>query len=122
VSRSHPGAAGELAKILFGESSKTITAAGAGYKVLQVVFNNATAYMHTTNIKKWDICAGNAILNALNGRMTDLKNNEITYFAPDKDTDVINDKGLLATMTNHDIYLKQLNEIDNHKKDKQSNT
>ena len=35
--------------------------------------------MHVTKIKKWDICAGDAILRALGGRLTDLDGREVDY-------------------------------------------
>lgn len=76
-----------------------------GYKVLQVVFNNATAYIHSTNIKKWDICAGNAILNAVGGQMTNLQNESIDYA---DGGDPINSKGLLATLVHHKMYLTKI--------------
>ena len=88
-----------------GDNTKIISAAGAGYKVLQVVHNNATAYVHTTRIKKWDICAGNAILNAVGGQMTNLLNVKIDYSSNDI---VINDNGILATMNNHDMYVTKI--------------
>lgn len=81
-----------------------------GYKVLQVVFNNATAYIHTANIKKWDLCAGNAILNSLNGKMTDLSNEEIQYLS---DANVVHTKGLVATLTNHKFYIDKIQAKDN---------
>ncbi|XP_055370884.1 putative inositol monophosphatase 3 [Condylostylus longicornis] len=105
VSRSHPGDVQDLSHNVFGENSKILVAAGAGYKVLQVIFNNATAYLHSTRIKKWDICAGNAILNALGGKMTTLYNEELDY--SDKNS-AVNDKGLLAALSNHHIYIKKL--------------
>ena len=37
------------------------------------------AYVHVTKIKKWDICAGDAILRALGGRLTDLDGREVDY-------------------------------------------
>lgn len=76
-----------------------------------MVFNNATAYIHTAHIKKWDLCAGNAILNALNGKMTDLSDEEINYVS---DEDVVHTKGLVATLTNHKFYIDKIS-VENNK-------
>lgn len=80
-----------------------------GYKVLQVVNNNVTAYVHSAIIKKWDICAGNAILNAVGGRMSSLSHdNDIDYSS---DTDVVNTGGILATVSNHKWYFDKLSAL-----------
>ncbi|ETN64182.1 myo inositol monophosphatase [Anopheles darlingi] len=108
VSRSHAGAVKEQSKQIFGENAQVITAGGAGFKVLQVIQNNATAYLHTTHIKKWDICAGDAILAAIGGKMTDLHNDHIDYL----DGQPLNPNGLLATAlaTTHEAYIKRIME------------
>ncbi|XP_053692649.1 putative inositol monophosphatase 3 [Sabethes cyaneus] len=107
VSRSHSGDVKNIAKEVFGENSNVISAGGAGYKVLQVLHNNATAYLHSTAIKKWDICAGNAILDAVGGKMTNLKNEDISYSYKDS---YVNENGLIATATNsiHELYIKKV--------------
>lgn len=105
VSRSHSGDVKELVKKVFGENTPIIIGAGAGYKVLQVVYGNATNYMHLTNIKKWDICAGHAILNTLGGKMTTLKNQAITYDSRDP---FVNEEGVLATLRNHEYYASKI--------------
>lgn len=106
VSRSHSGDVEKMLKIVFGDKTPITPAGGAGYKVLEVIFGNATNYVHLTNIKKWDLCAGNAIINALNGKMTTLKNQPITYERdPDK---FVNTDGVIATLHNHDYYAKQI--------------
>lgn len=107
VSRSHAGAVKEQSKQIFGENAQVITAGGAGFKVLQVIQNNATAYLHTTHIKKWDICAGDAILGAIGGRMTDLHNENIAY---QRDAPPLNSNGLLATAltVTHEAYIKRI--------------
>lgn len=107
VSRSHTGDVQTIAKEVFGKNVHIIKAGGAGYKVLKVLNNEATAYLHSTAIKKWDICAGNALLNAVGGKMTDLNNQEISY--SDKDP-FVNEKGLLATATSstHEQYIKKI--------------
>lgn len=80
-SRSHAGEVTKVAEAAFKDtySIQKIEAAGSGYKVLQVVTRKADLYLHTTAIKKWDICAGNAVLNAVGGKMTTLKGREIDY-------------------------------------------
>ncbi|XP_058467966.1 putative inositol monophosphatase 3 [Malaya genurostris] len=107
VSRSHSGEVKSIAKKVFGENTHIIPAGGAGYKVLQVLHNNATVYIHSTAIKKWDICAGNAILSAVGGKMTDLKNQNILY--NDKDA-FVNENGLLATVaeSTHEQYIRKI--------------
>lgn len=106
VSRSHAGNAKTIAEKVFGEKVEIITAAGAGYKTLQVVYNNATAYFHSTAIKKWDLCAGNAILNSVGGKMTNLNGDVINYAF---DQPVLNDKGLLATLSDdHDEIIEKI--------------
>lgn len=107
VSRSHSGNVKEYVRNMFGEQTPIITAAGAGYKVLQVVFNNATAYMHLTNIKKWDLCAGNAILSTLHGSMTTLQNEPIAYTVADS---AINQNGVLATLRHHSYYATRIHD------------
>lgn len=73
----------------------------AGYKVMQVVSGNASVYVHSTAIKKWDICAGDAVLTALGGTMTTLTNEEINYSAS---AGSLNRDGLLATADRHQEY------------------
>ncbi|XP_030568233.1 putative inositol monophosphatase 3 [Drosophila novamexicana] len=104
VSRSHAAAVKEVARNVFGENVSLLTAAGAGYKVLQVVANNATAYLHTSIIKKWDICAGEAILRALGGAMSTLDDEPINYGPHDSP---VNSGGLLASLDQHEEYMER---------------
>jgi inositol monophosphatase 3 len=71
---------------------------------LEVVNRHVDAYLHMTEIKKWDICAGNAIINALGGKMTTLSNEVLDYSSEY----TVNTKGVLATMGKHELYLEKL--------------
>jgi inositol monophosphatase 3 len=82
----------------------------SGYKTLEVIKGNQDAYVHTTLIKKWDICAGNAILSSLDGKMTTLDGKHIDYRSGDQPK---NEGGLLATTYNHDTYLEKLSHLKN---------
>ncbi|XP_060572237.1 inositol monophosphatase 3-like [Ruditapes philippinarum] len=109
VSRSHQGSVTDTVKSSLGKVDVTL-AGGAGYKTLEVIKGNQDAYVHTTLIKKWDICAGNAILSSLDGKMTTLDGKHIDYRSGDQPK---NEGGLLATTYNHDTYLEKLSHLKN---------
>lgn len=105
VSRSHAGEVQDLARNAFGPSVKLVPAGGAGYKVLEVVSGRADAYLHSSLIKKWDICAGDALLRALGGRMSALDGSDLRYGPRD---DPKAKGGLLATLHGHAAHLGAL--------------
>ncbi len=81
-----------------------------GYKVLALLDptdeeqETADIYIHVTYIKKWDICAGDAILRSLSGQMTTLKGEQIDYSGTEG-----NKGGLLASIkTDHQALVKRL--------------
>ncbi|KAM9101664.1 Golgi-resident adenosine 3',5'-bisphosphate 3'-phosphatase [Sarcophilus harrisii] len=114
VSRSHSGTVKQVALQTFGNQTTIIPAGGAGYKVLSLLDvpdenqEKADIYIHVTYIKKWDICAGNALLKALGGHMTTLNGEEISYTGSDG-----NEGGLLASINmNHQALVKKLPELE----------
>lgn len=100
VSRSHAGEVQTLAKKMYGEKVSVLHAAGSGYKIIQVLEGNATVYLHNTHIKKWDLCAGNAIVNAVGGNMKTLSGDVISYNA---NSNHVVDKGLLVELNKNVI-------------------
>ena len=73
----------------------------------QVVERKVDLYLHTTAIKKWDICAGDAILRTVGGKMTTRKGKEIDYSL---EGDPKNSDGIIAAFTEvkHEEYLNKL--------------
>lgn len=87
-----------------------------GYKVLALLdppgedYDEADIYVHTTFIKKWDICAGDAILKALGGHMTTLKGEDIDYKGSEKNYD-----GLVASISlDHKALVNRLSTSEKH--------
>uniref|UniRef100_A0A5F9C5H8 Golgi-resident adenosine 3',5'-bisphosphate 3'-phosphatase n=1 Tax=Oryctolagus cuniculus TaxID=9986 RepID=A0A5F9C5H8_RABIT len=114
VSRSHAGMVKQVALQTFGNQTTIIAAGGAGYKVLALLDvpdqnqEKADLYIHVTYIKKWDICAGNAILKALGGHMTTLNGEEISYTGSDGI-----EGGLLASIRmNHQALIRKLPDLE----------
>ena len=102
--RSQAGDVNRIAMKTLGEGVKVTPAGGAGYKAWEVVKGNQDAYIHTTLIKKWDICAGAAILSALGGNMTSLKGDIIDFGRADQ---MKHEGGVLATMHQHDEFIEK---------------
>ncbi|XP_040911455.1 inositol monophosphatase 3 [Toxotes jaculatrix] len=112
VSRSHSGKVKSFVHNAFGNNT-IIEAGGAGYKVLSLLempatetgsMEQADVYIHITFIKKWDICAGAALLNAMGGHMTTLKGEDIDYSGTP-----LNKGGLVATVgVDHKAILERL--------------
>lgn len=69
--------------------------------MLQLINGNASAYVHTTLIKKWDVCAGNAVLKAVGGRMSTLNNEDIDY---SNEKEEVVKSGILAAVFGHDRF------------------
>lgn len=111
VSLSHAGEVNKTLTKAFGKEVNIVRAGGAGYKVLALHDNKADAYVHLTLIKKWDVCAGDALLRAKNGKMTTLDNNVIDYGDP---KDNLVKKGLLASLFNHEELLSKLKSVGSH--------
>ncbi|XP_048867443.1 inositol monophosphatase 3 isoform X2 [Brienomyrus brachyistius] len=114
VSRSHAGKVKGFVEAAFGNNTVIFPAGGAGYKVLALLnptdekYEEADVYLHITYVKKWDICAGNAILRALGGHMTTLKGEEINYTGSEG-----NNGGLLASIhMDHKALVLRLPERD----------
>jgi inositol monophosphatase 3 len=108
LSRSHAGHAHEILKKIYHDKQyKIIPAAGSAYKTIHILEEYADYYLHITPIKKWDLCAPDAILRANYGTMTTLKNRTINCDHQNKDF-LIKD-GILATYKkNHNDLLKFL--------------
>lgn len=109
ISRSHSGDAKLFISKRFPNTTDDMVfvdeAAGSGYKVLELLKGNDDVYFHLTLIKKWDLCAGNALLNAVKGSMTTRKGENIDYSLKGNPK---NEHGIIATVHNHDFFLNKL--------------
>ena len=96
-----------MAEDVFGKSVNVTPAGGAGFKAWEVAAGRQDAYVHVTLIKKWDICAGTALLTALGGQMTALDGGSVSYgyILP---IEVKNEGGVLATLHDHEKYVEKL--------------
>jgi 3'(2'), 5'-bisphosphate nucleotidase len=77
---------------------------GAGGKMLRVLRGEADAYIHAdVGTKKWDSCAGDAIIRAAGGMVTDMYGRDIDYSDPSL---IHNRSGLSVTLgVNHAEFI-----------------
>ncbi|XP_014673858.1 PREDICTED: 3'(2'),5'-bisphosphate nucleotidase 1-like [Priapulus caudatus] len=107
TTRSHPNQT-VRDSVAAMHADEVILAGGCGHKAMLVIEGVAHAYVFgSPGCKKWDTCAPEAILHAMGGRLTDMHGNDILYHATVKKP---NAGGVLATMSDHDWYVKQVPE------------
>ena len=76
----------------------------------QVLHGYADYYLHISPIKKWDLCAPDAVLRSHSGLLTTLKNRTINYDHFSREM-LVKD-GLLAThKRNHNDVLNLLSKV-----------
>ena len=79
---------------------------GAGNKFLKVIEGHADAYVFPTKgTKKWDTCAGEALLKIMGGTTTDCVGDPIRYLTSES---VHNFRGVLAMMHGHKEMLEKI--------------
>jgi hypothetical protein len=59
--------------------------------------------LHTSRIYKWDLCAPNAIISSLNGKLTDI-NGSFIDFSHRSNVKAVN--GVIAAINDFDYYFK----------------
>lgn len=110
VSRSHKG---EVYKMVekFKPPGVVTPAGGAGYKIWEVAAGHEDVYVHSSLIKKWDLCAGAAILNTLGGRLTDTEGKDLDFT---NEWEFRHESGLVAAKYDQPGYVAALKLITQH--------
>ena len=83
LSRSHAGkGTGAALRAALPPDATLTPAGGAGYKFIQLLEGAADAYVHPGGIRKWDVCAGEALLRAAGGAVTQWGGEALDYCLP----------------------------------------
>jgi inositol monophosphatase 3 len=64
--------------------------------------DKADLYLHTSKIFKWDICAPNAVLNNLGGKLRARNGQKVDYSQTDKQSLAVD--GIIAALYNYDYF------------------
>lgn len=73
-----------------------------GYKTMSLLENKADLYLHSSKIFKWDVCAPNAILNNLGGKLTKRNGERIDYVSAGEERNSVD--GIIASLHYYDYY------------------
>lgn len=112
ISRSHKGDIENWKQLKSTFKNFTfLQSAGSGYKTLQLLKGEADLYLHKTYIKKWDLCAPNALIRfgSQGGVMTTLNGDKLDYGFQ---ADTLNRDGIFATARNDLVKYKDMLPID----------
>ena len=107
TTRSHPTKlVAEAIEAL--KPDEVLRVGGSGYKVLLLMDGTADAYVFASKgTKRWDTCAGEALIESAGGRLTDMLGQDIKYELADN---YLNKYGVLASIQYHSSYLERVPE------------
>ncbi|KAF8787401.1 hypothetical protein HNY73_009002 [Argiope bruennichi] len=89
------------ARLAFGDHFDMFAVNGAEFSFIQVIEGRADGYLHVLDVKKWKICADDAIIKAADGKMATLSDKEIDYGDPTRFT---HERIFKATIEDLDLF------------------
>ncbi|KJE91889.1 bisphosphate nucleotidase 1 [Capsaspora owczarzaki ATCC 30864] len=102
TTRSHPSPAIERA-LAAAQPASIVRIGGAGNKIVHILDGDFDAYLFPSpGTSKWDTCAGEAILRAAGGHLTDQSGASYDYSAK---AELANARGVVASLSDHAFYL-----------------
>ena len=112
VSRTHYSGTVERVTELLQASEKVI-AGGAGNKMLMVLENVVDAYIYpSVGTKRWDTCAGDALIQAAGGSVTDVLGRPLVYNPVTPVASTEDQKGFVARCMNAQGVLVAMTGLD----------
>ena len=107
-----PVMVGAQKALIKGFGGSNILYSGAGNKILAASLGEVNASFQPKFGGPWDVCAPEAVLKAMGGRITDLFGEEIALYGKDA-VEGANNRGYVATTSawarSHDALIKNLN-------------
>lgn len=96
------GSGKTLSNNLFELIANLILCLLIGYKTISLLQSTSDVYLHFSKIKKWDICAPNAILNNRGGKLLSREGKRIDYSDADQPLTV----GFIAALNNFEYFFE----------------
>ncbi|RTG84495.1 inositol monophosphatase 3, partial [Schistosoma bovis] len=69
----------DLTKLVYPKPVHFIPAGGAGFKAISLIKGDADVYIHPSTTRRWDVCAPQAILESVGGRLTGLHGSPLGF-------------------------------------------
>ncbi|CAH8632865.1 unnamed protein product [Schistosoma intercalatum] len=69
----------DLTKLVYPKPVHFIPAGGAGFKAISLIKGDADVYIHPSTTRRWDVCAPQAILESVGGRLTGLHGSPLEF-------------------------------------------
>ncbi|KAH8864667.1 inositol monophosphatase 3 [Schistosoma japonicum] len=69
----------DLTRIVYPKQVNFLPAGGTGFKAISLIKGEADVYIHPSATRRWDVCAAQAVLEAVGGRLTGFDGSTLGY-------------------------------------------